>query len=95
MKTLIRAFAAIAIIFSAAPALSKPDPKKMKPFIDNLMKRMTLEEKVGQLVQYSADMSTTGATVRPDYERDIKQGMVGENSVDVLKTRFKLVGGKR
>ena len=79
MKVLIRAFAAIAVAFtvSAAPALAKPDPKKMKPFIDNLMKRMTLEEKVGQLVQYSADMSTTGATVRPDYERDIKQGMVG------------------
>ncbi|MBX2987222.1 MAG: beta-glucosidase BglX [Bdellovibrionaceae bacterium] len=62
----------------AARAAAAPgDSPKMKPFIDQLMAKMTLQEKVGQLVQYSADMAVTGATIRADYQNEIEKGQVG------------------
>ena len=62
--------------FSASRVLAASDPK-MRKFVDELLAKMTLEEKVGQLVQYSADMSVTGATVKEDYKEEIKRGRVG------------------
>lgn len=42
-----------------------------------LLKQMTLEEKVGQLVQYSAGTPTGPGTGRSDYQDMIAQGQVG------------------
>ncbi len=66
-------------ILSQSPAFgteAKPD-RDMRRFIDRLMAKMTVEEKVGQLVQYTADMAVTGASVRATYKDDIKAGRVG------------------
>jgi beta-glucosidase len=41
------------------------------------MSRMSLEEKVGQLTQYTSDMDSTGGFVRDDYKREIMLGRVG------------------
>ena len=59
---------------SPAPALSEPSVEKK---IDDLLHKMTLEEKVGQLVQYSAGQPTGPGTGRTDYNDMIRKGEVG------------------
>jgi beta-glucosidase len=45
--------------------------------VESLLRQMTLEEKVGQLVQYSAGQPTGPGTGRTDYEDMIAQGEIG------------------
>lgn len=45
--------------------------------IDELLRKMTPEEKVGQLVQYSAGQPTGPGTGRTDYEDMIRKGEIG------------------
>jgi beta-glucosidase len=45
--------------------------------IDALLQKMTLEEKVGQLVQYSAGQPTGPGTGRTDYDDMVQKGQVG------------------
>jgi beta-glucosidase len=45
--------------------------------VEALLLKMTLEEKVGQLVQYSAGQSTGPGTGRTDYEDMIAKGQIG------------------
>lgn len=45
--------------------------------IDSILQHMTLEEKVGQLVQYSAGQPTGPGTGRSDYEDMIGKGQIG------------------
>ena len=44
---------------------------------DALIRKMTLEEKIGQLVQYSAGQATGPGTGRSDYEDMIAKGQIG------------------
>jgi len=60
--------------YSSASSLSTPDNEKK---IDELLRKMTLEEKVGQLVQYSSGQPTGPGTGRTDYEDMIRKGEVG------------------
>lgn len=53
------------------------DPPEMAPFIDALLKRMTLEEKTGQLGLFTSDWSVTGPSVRDTYRDDVRAGRVG------------------
>lgn len=46
-------------------------------FIDQLMQRMTLEEKIGQLTLFSSGYDITGPTMRESYLEDIRNGKVG------------------
>jgi beta-glucosidase len=52
------------------------DPK-LDGRIESILRSMTLEEKVGQLVQYSAGQATGPGTGRDDYEEMIAKGHVG------------------
>ena len=45
--------------------------------VESLLRRMTLEEKIGQLVQYSAGQATGPGTGRTDYKDMIVQGQIG------------------
>ena len=45
--------------------------------VEALLQKMTLEEKVGQLVQYSAGQPTGPGTGRTDYEDMIRKGEIG------------------
>src|SRR5205807_3650248 len=45
--------------------------------LEALLQKMTLEEKVGQLVQYSAGQPTGPGTGRTDYDDMIRKGEVG------------------
>jgi beta-glucosidase len=58
------------------PAALPTDPK-MKPFIDNLMARMTLEEKIGQLNLAATGFDVTGPVVSKDVRANIAQGRMG------------------
>lgn len=51
--------------------------KAMDAFISNLMKQMTLEEKIGQLNLLTGGEATTGEAVSTDVEAKIKKGEVG------------------
>lgn len=61
-----------------APTVSadKQNPA-MDQFINELMAKMTIEEKVGQLNLLSSDWDKTGPSMSADYQQQIKAGKVG------------------
>ncbi|WP_114784522.1 beta-glucosidase BglX [Botryobacter ruber] len=76
MKKLILALAVL-VSLSAAAQRSQ-DKKKMDAFITNLMKKMTIEEKIGQLNLVTPGGGiATGAVVSSNVEAKIKEGKVG------------------
>ena len=50
---------------------------KTYPIVDSLLKVMTLEEKIGQLVLYTSDWDVTGPSIREGYIEDIRSGKCG------------------
>ena len=63
-------------LLSVTVSFSQADPK-MKSFIDALMKKMTLEEKIGQLNLPSSGDITTGQAQSSDIAKKIREGKVG------------------
>ncbi|WP_210516020.1 beta-glucosidase BglX [Hymenobacter terricola] len=70
----------------AAPLCAQPsDPRalthredpKMQAFVDELMGRMTLEEKIGQLNLLAVGFDVTGPVVSKDVDANIRRGNVG------------------
>ncbi|AII52227.1 beta-glucosidase BglX [Hymenobacter sp. APR13] len=55
---------------------SAPDPK-MNRFIDDLLQKMTLEEKIGQLNLITVGFDVTGPVVSKDVDASIRRGAVG------------------
>ena len=52
------------------------DPS-LNPKVESLLRKMTLDEKIGQLVQYSAGQPTGPGTGRTDYEDMLAKGQIG------------------
>ena len=82
MKKIFLIFSAVLISFSGISQKTTTD-KKVKA----LLKKMTLQEKIGQLNQYTDDANPTGPlVVNPNKEKDIKDGLLGSmlnvNGVD-------------
>ncbi len=74
MKKILLSFVAVFLFFiNIIPA----QDVKMKNFIDQLMKKMTLEEKLGQLNLPSANDFVTGAAASTDVAKKIIAGKVG------------------
>ena len=44
---------------------------------DSVLSKMTLEEKAGQMTQFTSGYTTTGPTINPNYRKYIKEGRVG------------------
>lgn len=62
--------------------------KTMDQKVENLLKQMTLEEKIGQLNQYTGDNTATGPiTINPNKQSEIKQGLVG-SMLNILGTKY-------
>ncbi|RYY66507.1 MAG: beta-glucosidase, partial [Chitinophagaceae bacterium] len=55
----------------------KPDPVKMKVYVDALMKKMTLDEKIGQLNLPGSGDIVTGQAKSSDIGQKIRNGEVG------------------
>jgi beta-glucosidase len=62
---------------SATPARTGIYDPGVEARVEPLLRQMTLEEKIGQLVQYSAGQPTGPGTGRTDYEDMIAQGQIG------------------
>jgi beta-glucosidase len=71
----------LAALFSSTFAQQKkivnPAQQKMNTFITNLMSKMTIDEKIGQLNLLTGGEATTGAAVSTDVENKIAKGNVG------------------
>src|SRR5690606_25201333 len=63
----------MALAASAQPAKNAD----MDTFVSELMAKMTLQEKIGQLNLVSAGEATTGSVVNTDLEEKIKKGQIG------------------
>src|SRR3974390_2070284 len=63
--------------FHGLPPSNNLSDAETESKIESMLKRMTLEEKVGQLVQYSAGTPTGPGTGRSGYEEMIEKGQVG------------------
>ena len=62
------------VLFGAAVAVEKPAGATMEQYVDALMRRMTLEEKIGQLNLPSAGDITTGQAKSSDIAEKIRRG---------------------
>lgn len=69
---------------------AQPIKKDYSRQVDSLLQQMTLEEKVGQMIQYSNDKLQTGPTIKSqNHVEEIKKGMVGSmfNIITVERAR--------
>nr|WP_199003142.1 beta-glucosidase BglX [Flavobacterium sp. ASV13] len=56
--------------------------------VNALLKKMTIEEKIGQLNQYTGDNSATGPiTINPNKQAEIKAGIVG-SMLNIIGTKY-------
>ncbi|MGO4772473.1 glycoside hydrolase family 3 N-terminal domain-containing protein [Flavobacterium sp. W22_SRS_FK3] len=56
--------------------------------VNVLLKKMTIEEKIGQLNQYTGDNSATGPiTINPNKQAEIKAGLVG-SMLNIIGTKY-------
>jgi len=56
--------------------------------VNALLKKMTIEEKIGQLNQYTGDNSATGPiTINPNKQAEIKAGLIG-SMLNVVGTKY-------
>ncbi len=78
MKQFLAALSILAISFSAGTATAQVNNDvKMKVFIDALMKKMTLDEKIGQLNLPGSGDIVTGQAKSSDIGTKIREGKVG------------------
>ena len=66
-----------AALMGAATVQAQKSPQDMDRFIDALMRRMTVEEKIGQLNLPVTGEITTGQAKSSDVAKKIEQGLVG------------------
>jgi beta-glucosidase len=77
MKSVQRLLLAVCLVSYVSASAQTGTDVKMKTFIDALMKKMTLEEKIGQLNLPGAGDITTGQASSSDIAKKIEQGKVG------------------
>ncbi len=77
MKLIQRLLLGLLIVTTVNVAAQTAQQAKMKTFIDGLMKKMTLEEKLGQLNLPGAGDITTGQASSSDIAKKIAEGKVG------------------
>jgi len=77
MNNLKKLFAGLLLMISIYTPAQNTADAKMKPFIDALMKKMTLDEKIGQLNLPGSGDIITGQASNSDIGKKIKEGKVG------------------
>lgn len=77
MKKKICLLTALLVLMVSIGFAQKPDALKMKIFVDALMKKMTLDEKIGQLNLPGSGDIVTGQAQSSDIGKKIKAGQVG------------------
>jgi beta-glucosidase len=69
--------ACAAVMLSATVVAAQPNASRATRFVDSLVARMTLEEKLGQLTQLPGRWGDTGPRVSEGGEDEIRRGHVG------------------
>lgn len=75
MNRILTTLVCLLLVWNAPAQTSQNE--QMTPFIDQLMKKMTLEEKIGQLNLPSVGDFTTGQATSSNIAEKIRQGQVG------------------
>ena len=76
----------ITLLLTCFIALSQQ--KTIDQKVNALLKQMTLEEKIGQLNQYTGNNQATGPiTINPNKETEIKKGLIG-SMLNVIGTKY-------
>jgi len=73
----IALFLVLTLPFCRVAGQSKTDPVKMKAFVDNLMSKMTTDEKIGQLNLVTMGHAITGSVVNNGVQERVKKGEIG------------------
>jgi beta-glucosidase len=63
--------------FQSCKSVSADPEATLNRRVDSVLKLMTLEEKIGQMVLYTSDWDVTGPTLRSSYIEDIRNGHCG------------------
>lgn len=77
MKRLIQIVLMSAIIVPSCGGGGNSSIKDVDPRVDSLLRTMTLDEKIGQMVLFTSDWDVTGPTIREGYLDDIRSGRCG------------------
>ena len=74
--------------FILASIFASAQSKTIDQKVNSLLKQMTLQEKIGQLNQYSGENWATGPIViKPNLQSDIQKGVVG-SMLNILGTKY-------
>ena len=63
--------------FESGKWQSFSNDKNVERRVDSLLKLMTLEEKIGQMAQFSANWSITGPVMSDDFRPYLEKGLIG------------------
>ena len=78
----------ILLLFLGCNVLVFAQSKNTDRKVEVLLRQMTLEEKIGQLNQYTGDNAATGPiTINPNKQAEIKQGLIG-SMLNILGTKY-------
>ena len=78
----------ILLLFLGCNVLVFAQSKNIDRKVEALLRQMTLEEKIGQLNQYTGDNAATGPiTINPNKQAEIKQGLIG-SMLNILGTKY-------
>jgi len=79
MKNYLSSMVIFSFIFMScnSAALTSDADKKIDAKVDSVLKLMTLDEKIGQMVLYTSGWDVTGPTLKSDYIDDIRSGKCG------------------
>jgi beta-glucosidase len=78
----------LSILFLLIAASGIAQQKSVDQRVNELLEKMTLDEKIGQLNQYSGDNTVTGPlTINPNKEEEIKAGKIG-SMINILGAKY-------
>ena len=77
MKRIILFAFLSALLSSSCSGRRESALKDVDPRVDSLLRIMTLDEKIGQMVLFTSDWDVTGPTIREGYLDDIRSGRCG------------------
>jgi beta-glucosidase len=77
MRQILVLLGALTLMVGSTLAQSQLSGSEIERRVDALLRRMTLDEKVGQLVLYSAGVPTGPGTGRTDYREQVAKGQIG------------------